>query len=233
MTTLSSTPFQITSVPPASAAPTMPPNSACEDEEGSPKYQVMRFHTIAPTRAAKRIAIPFEPCGVSIRPSLTVLATPEPRKAPARFITAAIASAARGVSARVETDVAIAFAESWKPLVYVKKSATATVTTRAKVSIDASGLLDGDGLHRVRHVLESVGGLFQDVHDLLELEHLDGLVLAVEEVREKLPVDLVGLVLEAVDLDPVLGEGVHGPQGRHGLRGQRPPPRPEPHLLLL
>lgn len=55
--------------------------------------------------------------------------------APARFITAAMASAARGVSARVDTDVAIAFAESWKPLVYVKKSATAMVTTRAKVSM--------------------------------------------------------------------------------------------------
>ena len=47
-----------------------------------------------------------------------------------------MASAARGVSARVETEVAIAFAESWKPLVYVKKSATRTVTIRAKVSME-------------------------------------------------------------------------------------------------
>ena len=69
--------------------------------------------------------MPCLPSGVAISPSLTVLATPLPRKAPARFITAAIASAARGVSARVETEVAMAFAESWKPLVYVKKSATA------------------------------------------------------------------------------------------------------------
>lgn len=36
MTTFSSTPDQMTSVPPASAAPTMPPNRACEDEEGRP-----------------------------------------------------------------------------------------------------------------------------------------------------------------------------------------------------
>ena len=112
-------------MPPASAAPTMPPNSACEEDEGRPKYQVTRFQTIAPTSAAKRMPIPLRrPAGVSIRPSLTVLATPVPRKAPTRFITAAIASAARGVSARVETEVAIAFAESWKPLVYVKTSAT-------------------------------------------------------------------------------------------------------------
>lgn len=50
------------------------------------------------------------------------------------FITAAIDSAALGVSARVETEVAMALAESWKPLVYVKKSATAMVTIRTKVS---------------------------------------------------------------------------------------------------
>lgn len=109
---LSTTPCQMTSVPPASAAPTIPPNNACEDDEGSPKYQVTRFQVIAPISAAKRIPIPFDPSGVSISPSLTVLATPEPRNAPARFITAAIASAARGVSARVETDVAMALAES-------------------------------------------------------------------------------------------------------------------------
>ena len=88
-----------------------------EDEDGRPKYQVTRFQTIAPSSAAKRMPIPWLPCGVAISPSLTVLATPLPRKAPARFITAAIASAARGVSARVETEVAMAFAESWKPLV--------------------------------------------------------------------------------------------------------------------
>lgn len=95
-----------------SAAPTMPPNSACEDDDGRPKYQVTRFQMIAPTSAAKRMPIPLLPSGVAMIPSLTVLATPLPMKAPARFITAAIASAARGVSARVETDVAIAFAES-------------------------------------------------------------------------------------------------------------------------
>jgi hypothetical protein len=32
-------------------------------------------------------------------------------------MTAAMSNAARGVSARVEIDVAIAFAESWKPFV--------------------------------------------------------------------------------------------------------------------
>jgi hypothetical protein len=42
------------------------------------------------------------------------------------FRTAALRTAARGESARVETDVAIEFAVSWKPFVKSKKSATAT-----------------------------------------------------------------------------------------------------------
>src|SRR4051812_35651499 len=232
MMILSMTPFQCTAVPPASAAPTRPPNSACEEDEGRPKYQVIRFQKIAPTSAAKRMAIPVEPLGVSIRPSLTVLATPEPRNAPARFMTAAIASAARGVSARVDTDVAMAFAESWKPFVYVKKSATAMVTTRTRVSMEGSGLLDGDGLHRVRHVLERVRRLLQHIHDLLELQHLDRVVLAVEELCKKLSVDLVRLVLQTVHLDPVLGEVVHGAQVRHGLGRQLRRPRQDLDLLL-
>ena len=49
--------------------------------------------------------------------SLTVCATSWPRKAPTKFITAAIVSAIRGVSARVETEVAIALAASWNPFV--------------------------------------------------------------------------------------------------------------------
>ena len=50
-------------------------------------------------------------------PSPTVLATLAPRNDPIRLNTAAMARATRGVSARVETEVAMAFAASWKPLV--------------------------------------------------------------------------------------------------------------------
>ena len=49
--------------------------------------------------------------------SLTVCATFWPSSAPTKFITAAMISATRGVSARVDTEVAIALAASWKPLV--------------------------------------------------------------------------------------------------------------------
>lgn len=45
-----------------------------------------------------------------------VFATPVKVNAPAKFITAAIRMATRGGKARVETDVAMAFAVSWKPL---------------------------------------------------------------------------------------------------------------------
>jgi hypothetical protein len=116
-TTLSTTVLQWTRLPDTSAAPTRPPISAWEDDDGRPKYQVIRFQTMAPSRAATTTTRPwvFEPPGTMI--SLTVFATFWPRKAPTKFMTAAMMSATRGVSARVDTEVAIALAASWKPLV--------------------------------------------------------------------------------------------------------------------
>ncbi len=72
---------------------------------------------IAPIRAAITTTRPCSPLGVLMMPLPTVSATSVPRNAPTKFITAAIASATRGVSARVETEVAIALEASWKPLV--------------------------------------------------------------------------------------------------------------------
>ena len=53
----------------------------------------------------------------------TVFATAVVTNAPARFASAATVTACRGVSARVETEVATAFAVSWKPFVKSKTSA--------------------------------------------------------------------------------------------------------------
>ena len=53
MTTFSTTACQLTCPLEARAAPHRPPISACEDDDGRPKYQVMRFQVIAPTTAAK------------------------------------------------------------------------------------------------------------------------------------------------------------------------------------
>ena len=41
----------------AKAAPTRPPMSACDELEGSPKYQVARFHAMAPIRPANTTVV--------------------------------------------------------------------------------------------------------------------------------------------------------------------------------
>ena len=113
---MSTTTSQFAVAPAATAEPTSPPISACEDDEGRPSHQVMRFQVIAPSRPAITMTRPCEPDPGSIV-SETVLATSCPRKAPTKFMTAAMARATRGVRARVDTDVAMALAASWNPLV--------------------------------------------------------------------------------------------------------------------
>ena len=62
-------------------------------------------------------------------PLPTVFATAVVANAPPRLASAAIRTASRGESARVETVVATALAVSWKPFVKSNRSAIATVTT--------------------------------------------------------------------------------------------------------
>ncbi len=95
-------------------APTRLPISACEELLGSAMYHVMRFQTIAPQRAA---AITY--CGSThvTMPEAMVSATFALMRAPTKLSVADIIVAARGVSTRVETDVAIEFAVSWNPLI--------------------------------------------------------------------------------------------------------------------
>jgi hypothetical protein len=108
----------------ATAAPAYPPISACEDEEGIPKYHVIRFHTIAPTRPPKTTL--ESTMFTSIRPVPIVLATAVPNvKAAMKLKNAAQTTAASGVRTRVETTVAIEFAESCIPLMKSKVSAAA------------------------------------------------------------------------------------------------------------
>src|SRR6266576_4261922 len=102
----------------AMAAPLSAPTKAWVELLGSPRYQVIRFQAIAPIKAAM----------MTTRPTLkaTILAmvfdTFAWKKttvitAPARLRTAEIRTASRGDTARVDTDVAMALAVSWKPLV--------------------------------------------------------------------------------------------------------------------
>src|SRR5665647_2461102 len=95
-TILCSTPDQSTAVPAASDAPTMPPNRACDDDDGRPFHQVSRFHEVAPTRAEPTMSRPTIPDGGSMRPLPTVPAILVPMKAPKRLHTAAIPRAFRG-----------------------------------------------------------------------------------------------------------------------------------------
>ena len=65
-------------------------------------------------------------------PPEIVLATSVDRDAPRTLRTAAMTTAALGLSAPVATEVAMALAESWKPL--VKSNASAVTTTMMTMS---------------------------------------------------------------------------------------------------
>ena len=128
-TTFSQIPFQLmTSSPEAAIAePATPPISAWLELDGRPRNQVMRFHVIAPTRPA-RMTLSVMASGFTM-PFAIVAATANDANAPTKLRMAATRTAVRGVIARVDTLVAIAFAVSWKPFVKSKKSATTMTRT--------------------------------------------------------------------------------------------------------
>src|SRR3954469_6426722 len=128
--TLSSRPLQSTAEGPwaTRVAPTIPPINACDEDDGSPNDQVARFHAIAPIKPANTVSSVIEV--ESTMPLAIVAATASERNAPTKFRLADIATAARGESARVDTEVAIALAVSWNPLVKSKASAVPTTIQR-------------------------------------------------------------------------------------------------------
>ena len=82
MMTSGTRPCQFTARGPAAAsvAPMTPPISACDELDGMPKSQVMRFQMIAPARPAKTTVSVTRP--VLTRPFAIVAATPSERNAP-------------------------------------------------------------------------------------------------------------------------------------------------------
>jgi hypothetical protein len=111
------------------AAPTIPPISACDELDGSPKYQVRRFQAIAPTRPANTMVnVMASPFTTSFA---TVAATSSEMNAPTKLSSAASVTATRGGAARVEIAVATTFAVSWKPFVKSNDSAVTTTMTRS------------------------------------------------------------------------------------------------------
>src|SRR3954466_2151927 len=179
----------MTSAPSATnAAPIRPPISACDELDGSPAHHVARFHAIAPTSPANTTVVVTAPA--STMPEPTVAATFSEMNAPAKFRIADRATAKRGDIARVDTEVAIAFAVSWKPFVKSKASAVTTTITRMTSlpipgSFLGSGVLDHDALERVRHVLAGVDGFFEPLEDVLPADHDHRVDAVVEQGRDR------------------------------------------------
>src|SRR3954454_12886668 len=94
----------------ATAEPTTPPISACEELDGRPKYQVIRFQEIAPISPAKTTV------GVTTAASTTSLATVAATeiemKAPTKLSIEATPIATFGRAAPVEIEVATTLAVS-------------------------------------------------------------------------------------------------------------------------
>src|SRR5204862_5611145 len=96
ITTLPSRPPATTALVPSAAitAPTRPPISACDELDGSPKYQVIRFQPMAPISPANTVV------GVTASawtiPLATVAATFSEMNAPAKLSSDANPTAIRG-----------------------------------------------------------------------------------------------------------------------------------------
>lgn len=101
----------------ASAAPISPPTSPCVDEDGRPKYQVMRFHTIAPAQRGGDDRQAVQVLGRIDDAAADGLGHSRAQERADEVHHGGHRQRRAGVSARVETEVAMAFAASWKPLV--------------------------------------------------------------------------------------------------------------------
>ncbi|OPY16238.1 MAG: hypothetical protein A4E74_01962 [Syntrophus sp. PtaB.Bin075] len=106
-------PFQTrTSVPPFTIpAPISPPISAWDELLGNPKYQVMRFQIMAALSVAKMSRLSIMRGSMMPVPIVLATGTPIKRKA-IKLKNAAQRTAYFGESTRVETTVAMEFAES-------------------------------------------------------------------------------------------------------------------------
>ena len=130
MMTLETRPCHCTALPPAAASvePITPPMRACDELDGIPRSQVIRFQRIPPVRPAATTVSVMS--AVSTRPLAIVAATASERNAPTRLSRPDKATATRGGSAPVAIEVAIALPVSWKPLVKSKTRAVMTTSTR-------------------------------------------------------------------------------------------------------
>jgi hypothetical protein len=100
---------------------------ACDDDEGMPKYHVIRFHVIAPISPPQTTSEFTSEMSISPEPIVFATAVPKTNAA-TKLKNAAQTTATSGERTRVETTVAIEFAESCIPLMKSNVSATAMMT---------------------------------------------------------------------------------------------------------
>src|SRR5574341_557901 len=136
---------------------------------------------MAPARAARTTT--WVTWDGSTIPLPIVVATWVEMSAPAKFSPAAIRIALRIERARVEMQVAMALAVSWKPL--MKSNASAETVTSATSANELSGILERYPFEDVRRVLAAVGGRLQGLVDFLPFEDCDRILLVLEEVRDR------------------------------------------------
>ena len=106
---------------------------ACEELEGRPKNQVIRFHDIAPTTPASTTVGVMVLMSIMPLPMVLATAVPKTKKA-TKLKKAAHTTARRGESTRVETMVEMELAASCMPLVKSKTRARPITTiTSAKM----------------------------------------------------------------------------------------------------
>src|SRR3989442_1199622 len=208
-----------------------PPMRACLGGGERPKNNVVGPPAGAPATPAMMMAIEWRNAGSlngkAFTPRTFVSMIPLPivsaiafvmKTIPTKFPNAAMATAFVGVRTFVATIVAIAFAASWNPL---KKSNEKTTRIATMMIAERSAMpspclraslrpaaRDPDGSLILRHnvaqhigdILAVVRGLLEDLRDLLELDDRHGILLT-EERRDRVVHEVVGDVLEAVDLD--------------------------------
>src|SRR5712691_3741179 len=192
-----------------SAAPITPKISAWLDDVGSAATKVIKSQTIAAMSAAMTMSCvtTFE----STIPAPTVLATASPVSAPTKLRTPARRMAWSGLRTRVATTVAMALAASWNPFTNSNAMPRRTTRTSRAVALSrsfffreaVSAVLHDDGLDDVGDVLTAVDRDLDQGVDVLPLHDLDGVVGPGEQLANGLAPDLVALVFERVNLDPV------------------------------
>ena len=120
----------------ATAAPAMPPTSACDELVGRPRYQVITSHAIAPTSPAKITPLSRTSGSTTSFAIVAATAGAEDQEGGEVEERRPRDGLSRGESTRVETTVAMEFAASWKPLKKSNASATAMIRTTARVIVD-------------------------------------------------------------------------------------------------